>query len=81
MAVTSDETSTSPADEDRGPLLAVSGLEKHFPVRRGLLQRQVAAVRAVDGLDFDVRRGETLSLVGEAGCGKTTTGRLIPRLR
>jgi peptide/nickel transport system ATP-binding protein/oligopeptide transport system ATP-binding protein len=61
-------------------VLAASGLEKHFPVRRGLLQRQVGAVRAVDGLDFTVRRGETLSLVGESGCGKTTTGRLLTRL-
>ncbi len=61
-------------------LLTVSDLCKHFPVRRGLLQRQVAAVKAVDGLDFTVRRGETLSLVGESGCGKTTTGRLLTRL-
>jgi peptide/nickel transport system ATP-binding protein len=61
-------------------LLSVAGLQKHFPVRRGLLQRKVAAVQAVDGLDFAVRRGETLSLVGESGCGKTTTGRLITRL-
>src|SRR3954447_20389765 len=62
-------------------LLQVSGLAKHFPVRQGLLvQRQIGAVRAVDGLDFEVRRGETLGLVGESGCGKTTTGRLIVRL-
>jgi oligopeptide/dipeptide ABC transporter ATP-binding protein len=61
-------------------LLVASGLTKHFPVRRGLLQRQVGAVRAVDGLDFAVHRGETLSLVGESGCGKTTTGRLLTRL-
>jgi oligopeptide transport system ATP-binding protein len=61
-------------------LLRVSGLRKHFPVRRGLLQRKVGAVQAVDGLDFEVLGGETLSLVGESGCGKTTTGRLLTRL-
>jgi oligopeptide/dipeptide ABC transporter ATP-binding protein len=52
----------------------------HFPVRHGLLQRTSGAVKAVDGLDFAVARGETLSIVGESGCGKTTTGRLITRL-
>ena len=62
------------------PLLKASGLQKHFPVRRGLLQRKVGAVQAVDGLDFEVQAGETLSLVGESGCGKTTTGRLLTRL-
>ncbi|MFL6027965.1 MAG: ABC transporter ATP-binding protein [Friedmanniella sp.] len=61
-------------------LVTVEGLVKHFPIRAGLLQRQVAAVQAVDGLDFSVRRGETLSLVGESGCGKSTTGRLLTRL-
>jgi peptide/nickel transport system ATP-binding protein/oligopeptide transport system ATP-binding protein len=61
-------------------LLRVSGLTKHFPIRKGLLQRQVGAVQAVDGLTFDVLRGETLSLVGESGCGKTTTGRMLTRL-
>jgi len=61
-------------------LLQVRGLTKHFPIRRGLLQRQVGAVQAVDGLTFDVKRGETLALVGESGCGKTTTGRMLTRL-
>ena len=61
-------------------LLSVSGLVKHFPIRKGVLQRQVGAVQAVDGLTFNVTRGETLSLVGESGCGKTTTGRLLTRL-
>jgi oligopeptide/dipeptide ABC transporter ATP-binding protein len=68
---------TPPVGEE---LLAVTGLVKHFPIRRGLLQRQVGAVQAVDGLDFTVTKGETLSLVGESGCGKTTTGRLLTRL-
>ncbi|MFC6083829.1 ABC transporter ATP-binding protein [Sphaerisporangium aureirubrum] len=62
------------------PLLSVQGLEKHFPITKGLIKRQVGAVRAVDGLSFDVVKGETLGLVGESGCGKTTTGRLITRL-
>jgi peptide/nickel transport system ATP-binding protein/oligopeptide transport system ATP-binding protein len=61
-------------------LLQVTDLTKHFPIRRGVLQRQVGAVQAVDGLTFDVARGETLSLVGESGCGKTTTGRMLTRL-
>ncbi|HET7476635.1 MAG TPA: dipeptide ABC transporter ATP-binding protein [Dermatophilaceae bacterium] len=61
-------------------LLVVTDLTKHFPIRRGLLQRQVGAVQAVDQVTFTVRRGETLSLVGESGCGKTTTGRMLTRL-
>jgi oligopeptide/dipeptide ABC transporter ATP-binding protein len=78
---TPDTTSVAPAANSAGTtLLKVSGLEKHFPIIRGLLRRKVGAVQAVDGLDFTVRRGETLGLVGESGCGKTTTGRLLTRL-
>ncbi|MFD3868951.1 ABC transporter ATP-binding protein [Streptomyces sp. NPDC058623] len=62
------------------PLLRVTGLVKHFPINKGLLRRQTGAVKAVDGIDFDVRRGETLGVVGESGCGKSTMGRLITRL-
>jgi oligopeptide/dipeptide ABC transporter ATP-binding protein len=62
------------------PLLQVRGLTKHFPIRSGLLQRVTGAVKAVDDVSFDVARGETLALVGESGCGKTTTGRALLRL-
>jgi len=62
------------------PLLEVTDLRKHFPVHAGLLRRQVASVKAVDGVTFSVGKGETLGLVGESGCGKTTTGRMIMRL-
>ncbi len=73
---------TIPAQSETSPepLLKVEGLVKHFPIKKGLLQRQVAAVQAVDGLTFDVRPGETLGVVGESGCGKSTMGRLITRL-
>jgi peptide/nickel transport system ATP-binding protein len=63
------------------PLLDVSGLTKHFPIKGGFpIRRTVGAVQAVDGLDFQVAEGESLGLVGESGCGKSTTGRLITRL-
>ena len=62
------------------PLLNVVDLKKHFPIRRGLLSRVAANVRAVDGVSFHIDEGETLGLVGESGCGKTTAGRTILRL-
>src|SRR6202012_1389702 len=69
---------------DRGgpaqPLLLVDGLSKHFPVRGGLLHRRIATVQAVDDVSFSVRKGETLGIVGESGCGKSTTARLLMRL-
>jgi peptide/nickel transport system ATP-binding protein len=60
-------------------LLEVKDLKKHFPIQRGLLRRLVGQVKAVDGVSFQIHEGETLGLVGESGCGKTTTGRLILR--
>jgi len=77
-AVVPEQASSS---EDREVLLKVEGLKKHFPIKKGILQRQVAAVKAVDGIDFEVRKGETLGVVGESGCGKSTMGRVITRLQ
>jgi peptide/nickel transport system ATP-binding protein len=82
-AVSKPDTSatlTQDTAADGEILLKVTGLQKHFPIRKGLLQRQTGAVRAVDGIDFEVRKGETLGVVGESGCGKSTMGRLITRL-
>jgi peptide/nickel transport system ATP-binding protein/oligopeptide transport system ATP-binding protein len=62
------------------PLVEARDLVKHFPIRGGILQRTVGLVQAVDGVSFDIHRGETLGLVGESGCGKTTVGRLLLRL-
>src|SRR5437016_11405741 len=69
------------ATVDTQPLLQVRGLRMHFPVTEGLVaRRNIGDVKAVDGVDITIRRGETLGLVGESGCGKTTMGRCILRL-
>jgi oligopeptide transport system ATP-binding protein len=71
----------NPATEQAEVVLQVSDLKKHFPIHSGIvIQRQVGAVKAVDGVSFEVRRGETFGLVGESGCGKSTTGRTILQL-
>ncbi len=62
------------------PLLSVRGVKKHFPIKGGVLGREVGRVHAVDGVSLDIAPGETLGLVGESGCGKSTTGRCIMRL-
>jgi len=75
------EQSVTPSGNTRDEnLLVVKDLVKYFPIKKGLLQRVVANVRAVDGVSFTVKRGETLGLVGESGCGKTTVGRTLLRL-
>ena len=74
------EATAPTAGSDRPTLIRVENLRMHFPVYAGLLRRQVGAVKAVDGLNFEIRRGETLALVGESGCGKSTTGRALLRL-
>ena len=61
-------------------LLEVRGLKKHFPIRSGFLRRVTGTVKAVDGIDFHIKKGETLGLVGESGCGKSTAGRALLRL-
>ena len=67
-------------DDTKKPLVSVKDLKMHFPIHAGLLRRRVGEVKAVDGVSFDVMEGETLGLVGESGCGKSTCGRAVLRL-
>jgi oligopeptide transport system ATP-binding protein len=67
-------------NQEKEVLIQVTNLKKHFPIRRGIIRRQVGAVQAVDGISFNIHKGETLGLVGESGCGKSTAGRTILQL-
>ena len=77
--VAESRTDSRPMNTE-GPLLEVKGLKKHFPIYGGVLGQETAKVYAVDGVSFAINRGETLSLVGESGCGKSTVGKAILRL-
>lgn len=80
MTSLSVETTDGREAREGLPVMTLRGVKKHFPIKEGALQRVVGQVRAVDGVSFEVRRGETLGLVGESGCGKTTLGRCISGL-
>ncbi len=77
--VAADPAATSGGDADE-VLLRVRDLKKYFPIHKGVLRRKVGDVRAVDGISFDIKVGETLGVVGESGCGKSTTGRVVLQL-
>jgi oligopeptide/dipeptide ABC transporter ATP-binding protein len=74
------EVAQSPSVTERPPVLEIEGLKKHFPIKKGFLRRTHGHVLAVDGVSFTIQQGETLGLVGESGCGKSTVGRAILRL-
>ena len=71
------DDSYTPVEYDDQYILMVNNLKKYFPIKDGLLQKVVGYVKAVDGITFNLKRGTTMGLVGESGCGKTTTGRMI----
>ncbi len=79
MIPTHQDAALHPNPDQEGLLLRVTGLQKHFPILKGFMRREVGRVRAVDGVDFYIKDGETFGLVGESGCGKTTTGRCVLR--
>ena len=78
--MTAEAASLEPRAADAEVLVSVENLCMHFPVFKGVIRRQIGVIKAVDDISFDIRRGETLGLVGESGCGKTTAGRSILRL-
>src|SRR5207245_850371 len=81
MSVQVNERADVPQRTDRTPLIKLTGVKKHFPITQGIIiQRKIGAVHAVDGVDLEVYPGETVGLVGETGCGKSTTARLIMKL-
>jgi oligopeptide transport system ATP-binding protein len=80
VTVTMRDSHVAPT-ADQPDLIQVEDLKVHFPIRQGIFQSEVGTVKAVDGVTFEVRKGETLGLVGESGCGKSTTGRALIRLR
>lgn len=80
MAVESPAPTPTPKSGPADVIVSVTDLKKHFPIMKGVFRRQVGAIKAVDGVTFDIYRGETLGLVGESGSGKSTTGRVILQL-
>ena len=80
MAQNGDPGSQVTQDSDGELLLEVQNLKMHFPIKRGFVKKTVGHVKAVDGITFSIKRGQTFGLVGESGCGKSTTGRCIMRL-
>ncbi|MCR9254663.1 MAG: dipeptide ABC transporter ATP-binding protein [Alphaproteobacteria bacterium] len=80
MSVSALEPQPSPVAGNARPIVQIEGLKMHFPIYAGILRRQVGTIKAVDGVSFEVMRGETLGLVGESGCGKSTIGRALLRL-
>ena len=81
MSDTNEHAQTNTSSSADKPLLVVDELKTHFPIRSGLLQRVTSHFKAVDGVSFHIKPGETLGLVGESGCGKTTVGRTLLRLQ